>query len=238
MVISFLCYASVSVCRAGDIEGFVKFPGETPPGAMIAQSHDTACPAGIPTDHLQVRQENRGLKNALVILSYSGDHRLQRATPAGLKSEKCRFFPRMQWVPLPAYLTMTNLSDGEQDIRATIDGVRVFEVALAAKGESVRRTLSRPKLYRLDSDRRPWMRAWIYASNHPYVAVTDGQGFFRIRDVPAGRYTISAWHEGWTERSQDRSGRVAYQPVEQTMTVKVPDDDRVEVVFEGLEPTF
>ena len=33
------------------------------------------------------------------------------------------------------------------------------------------------------------MRGWIYVFDHPYFAVTDGQGRFRI-DAPGGTYRL------------------------------------------------
>ena len=34
------------------------------------------------------------------------------------------------------------------------------------------------------------MRAWIYAFDHPYYAVTDARGRFRINQVPPGKYQL------------------------------------------------
>ena len=42
----------------------------------------------------------------------------------------------------------------------------------------------------------PWMDAWVLVFNHPYVAVTDDDGNYKIDNVPAGsKVHITAWHE-------------------------------------------
>jgi hypothetical protein len=50
-------------------------------------------------------------------------------------------------------------------------------------------------MVRLGCDVHPWMTAWVGVVEHPFFAVTDAEGRFEIAGVPAGSYTISAWHE-------------------------------------------
>ena len=42
----------------------------------------------------------------------------------------------------------------------------------------------------------PWMDAWVLVFNHPYAAVTDDDGNYKIENVPAGsKVRVTAWHE-------------------------------------------
>ena len=41
----------------------------------------------------------------------------------------------------------------------------------------------------------PEMSGYIFVVPTPYFAVTDNQGNFTIRDVPAGKYTLKTWSE-------------------------------------------
>jgi hypothetical protein len=43
--------------------------------------------------------------------------------------------------------------------------------------------------------RHTWMSAFVVVTDHPYHTVTDAYGAYEIRDVPAGRYTLSVWQE-------------------------------------------
>ena len=40
-----------------------------------------------------------------------------------------------------------------------------------------------------------WMNAYAGVLDHPYFAVTANGGAFELKDLPAGTYTIEAWHE-------------------------------------------
>ncbi len=39
------------------------------------------------------------------------------------------------------------------------------------------------------------MNAWLVVAEHPYYALTDASGSFKITAVPPGTYTIQLWHE-------------------------------------------
>ena len=46
------------------------------------------------------------------------------------------------------------------------------------------------------------MAAWIYVLDHPYHAVTDERGRFRLPPVPPGRYTLQVRHPAGGMRRQ------------------------------------
>ena len=39
------------------------------------------------------------------------------------------------------------------------------------------------------------MLGFVHIFDHPFFAVTDNKGSFSIPNVPAGTYTLKAWHE-------------------------------------------
>ncbi len=41
----------------------------------------------------------------------------------------------------------------------------------------------------------PWMRVFVGVSSHPFFAVSGEDGSFTIKGLPAGEYTLEAWHE-------------------------------------------
>jgi hypothetical protein len=46
------------------------------------------------------------------------------------------------------------------------------------------------------------MRSYLGVFDHPYFALSDQDGAFRLPNVPPGEYTIAAWHERFGTRSQ------------------------------------
>src|SRR6185503_3894536 len=57
-------------------------------------------------------------------------------------------------------------------------------------------------MLRLSCDVHRWMTAYIGVVSHPYFAVSGNEGMFEIANVPAGNYTIQAWHELYGDLTQ------------------------------------
>jgi hypothetical protein len=73
-----------------------------------------------------------------------------------------------------------------------------------------------------------WQAADLFVCDHPYYAVTDADGRFDFKHVPAGEYDLVAWHPNWviarTERNPETvlPSRLIYAPpLEQSRSVVV-----------------
>jgi hypothetical protein len=56
-------------------------------------------------------------------------------------------------------------------------------------------TFAEPELVTITCDLHSWMKSWVVVAEHPYYAVTDAAGAYRIAGVPPGRYRLRMWHE-------------------------------------------
>lgn len=64
------------------------------------------------------------------------------------------------------------------------------------------------------------MSAYIMVVDTPYYAVTDRDGHFRIPNVPAGTYTLHAWHESGATYSQPVTVATGGGPLDLTLARK------------------
>jgi len=64
------------------------------------------------------------------------------------------------------------------------------------KGEKRSFTFDKAGVVPLLCNVHPDMGAYIVVSPTPYFAETDESGNYKIKDVPDGSYTVTAWHEG------------------------------------------
>jgi hypothetical protein len=78
-----------------------------------------------------------------------------------------------------------------------MDGAAAFNLPFPFANRVVSRTMHSEGLVNLKcNEGHVWMNAEILVAPHPYYAVTDEDGRFKLTGVPPGQYQIGAWHEG------------------------------------------
>jgi plastocyanin len=113
-----------------------------------------------------------------------------------------RFVPHVLAVQLGSTVEFPNEDDFYHNVFSVVSGDR-FDLGRYAKGKSARQTLTKPGIVVVRCEIHSGMKAYILVVANPYFAVPGGDGAFSIPDVPAGTYTVKAWHPdfGYQERS-------------------------------------
>ncbi len=70
------------------------------------------------------------------------------------------------------------------------------------KGEKRPFTFDKAGVVPLFCNVHPDMEAYLIVSPTPYFAETDDAGNYKIKDVPDGSYTLTAWHDGAKSQSK------------------------------------
>jgi len=77
----------------------------------------------------------------------------------------------------------------------SLSRARTFDLGRYAAGHSKSVRFDRPGIVRVFCDIHSHMSAFILVFGHPYFALTDADGRYRIENVPAGTYTVAVWNE-------------------------------------------
>ena len=98
----------------------------------------------------------------------------------------------------------------------------VFNIALAEKGSKldkpvVLRKDKQGSMFRLQCDQHEFMQSFFLPVTNPYYGVAKDDGTFEIKDVPAGKHKLMAWHPF--------AGRLEIE-------VEVPEGGRVQTKLE------
>ena len=188
-------YREVAVNRGATITGEAIHAGP-PPGPFVIWVKKDAEVFGekIPDDRLVVSQAGK-IKNVVVTLEGIREgkpwpnHRPQFANKGG------RFLPHVQAVRAGTQLEIINRDPVLHNTHGYQGGRTVFNLAQPNQDQVIRKPLKKPGLVDIMCDAHDWMSAWIVVAPHPYVAITGDDGTYLISDIPAGTYTLTAWHE-------------------------------------------
>jgi len=78
----------------------------------------------------------------------------------------------------------------------SLSKTRPFDLGRYAAGNSRPVRFDRAGIVRVFCDIHSHMNAYILVFSHPFFAMTDSQGRYRIENVPPGTYGVIAWNEG------------------------------------------
>jgi hypothetical protein len=185
-----------------EITGKVKLKGTPPPERTIeiTGAHEATCGKIHPKDkpvktRHYVVSPDKGLANVFVYLK-------EGAKPAPAKGESplldqigCLYEPYVLGAVAGQKIKIRNSDDFLHNVHATPKKNPEFNFAQVVKGQVNEKAFEKPEvLVRMKCDVHEWMFAYIGVVEHPYFAVTDKDGSFKITDVPAGDYTIEAFH--------------------------------------------
>ena len=185
------------VVEGGILEGLVRLGGEEMP--QPTRVENTTDPEVCGLDHtledMVVAPQNRGLAN--VILSLAGVPE-EKVPPFPVErlvlgNADCRFIPHASVLTVGSVIEAVN---SDPILHTThLYGPLEVNIALPFRGPSISRTVERPGMIIVKCDVHSWMQSFIRVDAHPFHAVSDTRGSFRIPDVPPGSYMLEAWHE-------------------------------------------
>lgn len=196
----------LGIGRAGSITGNVTFV-DTPPNlspVKVSKDQDY-CGDTLPNETYLI-DGNGAFKNTVVYIE---------AAPASaatdpqklniIENTGCRYAPRILAMQKGERLRVRNNDPKLHIPHSYLNERTVFMLSLPFKSSILDATqkIKDAGILKLVCDTHAWMLGFIHVFDHPYFAVSDDKGAFSIANVPAGTYTLKAWHEDAGVRSQE-----------------------------------
>jgi len=117
-----------------------------------------------------------------------------KPAPASVSMKGKQFSPRVTVVPVGSAVSFPNDDPIFHNV-FSVSGDNRFDLDLYKRPKTGSWTFAHPGVAKVYCNIHPQMSAVVVVVDTPYYAKTDKDGAFTIDDVPAGRYTLHAWHE-------------------------------------------
>ena len=197
----------------GDLTGQFVLDGEIPKPQLLHKKGDptvkdgTVCAADdVYGDDLVVDAATKGVANVFVYLTAKDGKAVKLHPSLKESAEKevvfdqkgCVFIPHAMFVRADQQVMVLSddaIAHNTHTYTVKNEAVNFLVPPKLRKGIPIKFTDSETVPMPVKCDIHPWMRARWLILEHPFAAVTDAKGKFKIAKLPAGDYKFRTWHE-------------------------------------------
>jgi hypothetical protein len=152
-----------------------------------------------------VVDQGGGIANVVVYLSLGRGKKAPAAHPdytgsatADVKfdNENCRFSPHVVGLRTTQTLEIGNKDPVGHNTKVDCvknSAINPIVPANSSMSQKFAKAESRP--VPVSCSIHPWMKGYLLIQDHPYFAVSAGDGAFTIANLPVGKWEFQAWHE-------------------------------------------
>jgi plastocyanin len=198
--------------RAGDIVGKVRYAGTAPVPAKIQVTKDQAvCGKATHVDESLIVGADKGVMYVVVKVADPKDGKTM--TPPkkpSLDQNGCKFVPHVEIVPAGQEIDIVNSDGILHNIHSFPKNNPPFNKAQPKFKKEMVEKLEKPELIKVQCDAHSWMLGWIYVTDNP-AAVTDGNGAFKLENVPPGKHKVEVIHPVLGKQTKEVEVRVGQE---------------------------
>ena len=187
------------------ISGTVSYTGAAPELKKIDTSADANCKnPNLMTEDWLVKDGK--LANTFVYIkegTVEGGKKISEysspapSTEVTLDQNGCHYKPHVMGVVVSQSIKITNSDPTTHNIHFTPKNNPDWNQSQPSGAQPLIHKLARAEvLVPVKCNQHPWMKSYVGVLKHPLFAVSGEDGSFTIKGVPAGKYTVVAWHEG------------------------------------------
>jgi plastocyanin len=171
-----------------------------PTPVQIDMAQDPACNFGATNFTEQYVGKDGNLGNVFVYVKDGLGNKIYPApsTPVVIDQKGCRYMPHVVGTMVGQSISLTNSDPTMHNIHMlpAVPGNQTVDISQPPNGGTEARVFSQPELMMsVRCNNHPWMQAFINVVTNPFFSVSNENGHFEIKGLPAGTYTVVADHE-------------------------------------------
>jgi hypothetical protein len=210
--------------NAATVTGKVVFTGTKPVVRSLDMSANPACQRAHSTPaktETAILNSNGTLRYSVVWIKSGLPNKAWPAPTehAAIEQQGCMYKPHVLAVMTNQPIDIKNDDPTNHNIHPLPKINQEWNESQPPKGDTKTKSFPREEVaIPVKCNVHPWMRAYIAVVHHPFFAVTGEDGTFTIKNLPAGTYTLEAWHE-------------TYGTVDQQITVGANDSKTIDLTY-------
>ncbi len=217
IIITLLVFGMLtSFAFAGNITGTVTYEGDAPERTALTinttEQHCIDTTKGAKSENLVV-SKGKGIQNVVVYARGRGYKVTPLKENVTVDQKNCRYLPHVVVVPTGSTVELTSSDPVAHNVHSHAEKNEAPNIQIAKSGTKIPYTITKAEAIKLTCDIHAWMSGYIVAVDSNYYAVTGqkddkdkfidpdtyeksaDKGKFTLKDVPAGRTRVVAWHE-------------------------------------------
>lgn len=159
----------------------------------------------VPSEKLVVDAKSKGIANVFVYLKKAptgmpADLKKSKSATVDFDQKNAQFIPHALFVRNDQTVKVLSKDAFGHNTHTYPVRNQPFNSAIKANenaGVPVTPKVAESLPLQVKCDIHPWMTAWWLVLDHPYAAVTDADGKFKIENLPPGEHKFTVWQEGF-----------------------------------------
>lgn len=191
---------------AGAISGTVTFTGTPPKMRPIDMAKEPSCAKQHATPVMTesvVTGPGNAVEWVVVYISAGDQPSAAAATTARYDQKGCEYLPHVAVLQVGQSLEIYNDDSTSHNIHPLAKVNPEWNKSQPPGSPPIKATYDKPEFIAVKCNVHPWMHGYFAVLNTSHFATTGNDGKFSIKDLPPGKYTVTAWHERFGTQSQE-----------------------------------
>jgi hypothetical protein len=191
----------------GSVSGKVTYEGTPAKQKPIDMSKEPSCASqhATPiTTETVVTGPGNSLENVVVYISAGApDDSTPPSQAVSITQKGCQYIPHVVPMVVNQELKVINADQTSHNIHPMPKVNREWNKSQPPGTPPFSEKFDKPEFIPVKCNIHPWMHSSFVVLKNAHYALSSGDGGFTLPNLPAGKYTVTAWHEAYGEQTQD-----------------------------------
>jgi len=191
---------------AGTISGTVTYTGTPPRMKPIDMAKEPSCASQHATPVMTegvVGGPGNTLQYVVVYVSAGEQASAAPATPVRYDQKGCQYIPHVAVMQAGQPLEIYNNDQTSHNIHPLAKVNAEWNKSQPPGTPPIHASFDKPEFIAVKCNVHPWMHGNFVVLTTSHYAVSGADGKFSLVGLPAGKYTVTAWHERFGTQSQE-----------------------------------